>query len=483
LGYDPQHKGSLSLVTRITGAQALWDQGFTGQGVGVAVIDTGVTRVPGLDRPGQVIDGADLSFDSQEPTLQYSDAFGHGTAMASIIAGSDISSGVANSACKTCLGASAYTDTTKFVGVAPDSHIVNVKVGAFDGAVDVSQMIAAIYWVVDHRNDPGVNIRVLNLSYGTDSTQSPSIDPLVRAVEYAWNSGIVVVVAAGNEGKNAPTLATPATSPLVIAVGSTDSQDTVRIGDDKVSDFAQHGTLQRSVDFVTPGRSVLGLKVPGSFVDQNTTTGRAGTRFQRGSGTSQATATVSGLAALVISKFPTATPDQIKSFLRNAALPFKSTLDGKGWFLGTGEANVADAVGLLTLPVVVPSSGTLSNGLGSLEASRGSYHVSVDGVALTGEMDIFAQPWTPATTPMTWSGGMWNGARWSGDAWDGARWSGALWSGARWSAGSWDGARWSAMAWDGARWSGARWSGARWSSGTWDGARWSGLGWSDAAWE
>ena len=452
LGYDTNHKGSLSLITRITGAQAMWNAGYAGQGVGVAVIDTGVTAVQGLDQPGKVVNGVDLSFDLQDPSaVPFADSFGHGTHMAGIIAGSDVEPGTSSTDCEKCLGTSAYTDSTKFVGIAPEAHIVNVKVGAFDGAADVTQVIAAIRWVIDHRADPQFNIRVLNLSYGTDTLQSPAVDPLARAIEDAWDAGIVVVVAGGNEGKLATTLAMPASSPVAIAVGSTDSQDSVQVGDDKVSAFAQHGTPDRPVDFAAPGSSVISLKVPGSFVDRNTTSGRIGTRFQRGSGTSQSTAIVSGLAALLFSKFPTATPDQIKAFLRTTALPYKDTLSGKMWFLGQGEANVSKAAIAAELPAATRSTAH-STGLGSLEASRGSFHVFVNGIARTGEIDVFAQPWLPDAISTSWSADVWNGARWSGDVWTGARWSGARWTGAGWTAGVWDGARWT-----GARWSDAGW--------------------------
>ena len=79
LGYDPAETSSMSSITQIVGAQKMWNAGFTGAGVDVAVIDTGVARVPGLNATGKVIDGPDLSFDSLEPTLVYTDAFGHGT--------------------------------------------------------------------------------------------------------------------------------------------------------------------------------------------------------------------------------------------------------------------------------------------------------------------------------------------------------------------------------------------------------------------
>jgi serine protease AprX len=226
---------------------------------------------------------------------------------------------------------------------------------------------------------------------------------------------------------------------------------------------------------------VISLKVPGSFVDENIKTGKVG-RFQRGSGTSQSTAVVSGLAALLFSKYPTATPDQIKSFMRTSALPLKIGLTDKGWFTGAGEASVAKAVTTATLPDA-PKAAILSSGLGSLEATRGTSHVGANGILLTGEIDIFGQPWTPATTALDWDGGTWNNTMWTGDSWDGARWTGARWTGARWTAGVWDGARWTSMNWDGARWTGARWTGARWTAGAWDGARWSGADFSDDGWD
>src|SRR5438093_8645645 len=109
--------------------------------------------------------------------------------MAGIIAGHDDN-----------VSASEYTNHDNFMGVAPDARIVNVKVASASGATDVSQVIAAIDWVVQHRTDNGMNIRVLNLSFGTDGTQDYRVDPLAYAAEVAWRKGITVVVAAGNSG-------------------------------------------------------------------------------------------------------------------------------------------------------------------------------------------------------------------------------------------------------------------------------------------
>jgi serine protease AprX len=489
--------GSLNAIARMTGAQAMWDSGFTGQGVGVAVIDTGVARVAGLDRNGKVIDGPDLSFDSQNPRLVNVDGFGHGTHVAGIIAGSDVATGKVSGTCSSCTGASAYSDTTKFVGIAPDARILNVKVGAYDGAVDVSQVIAGIDWVVQHRNDNGMNVRVINLSYGTQSLQSADVDPLAYAVEQAWRAGIVVVAAGGNDGESVAGLADPAYSPAVISVGTIDPMGTLTPSDDVVPAFAQHGTAQRGIDVSAPGISVMSLRVPNGFVDQNVSTGKVGTRFQRASGTSQSTAVVSGLVALLLSKFPSATPDQVKAILMGSAASIAQVDSNRREFAGAGLANLG-AVATGTLSGLLNLVGSLlaptpSNGLGSLEKARGNYHVLSYGRELRGEVDIFSRPWVALTMTLatrlqlSWLGGSWNGSVWTKSALLGTNWSPAAWAGSDWSGARWSGARWSDESWDGARWSGARWSdvswsGARWSDSGWEGARWSGARWSDASW-
>src|SRR3954470_12016423 len=198
-GYDPAaDMNSMYNTTSYSGAAAWWDAGYTGAGVDVALIDTGVTPVSGLNGPGKIIYGPDLSLESQAPNLRRLDTNGHGTFMAGLIAGHD----AALSAPYSDAPASAYR------GMAPDARIVSVKVGVADGGVDVSQVIAAINWVIQHRNDNGLNIRVLNLSFGTNSLQDYVLDPLAYAAEQAWNKGIVVVAAGGNTGfqadRNAP---------------------------------------------------------------------------------------------------------------------------------------------------------------------------------------------------------------------------------------------------------------------------------------
>ncbi|MFZ0161569.1 MAG: S8 family serine peptidase, partial [Kineosporiaceae bacterium] len=507
LGYDPADTGSLSSTTQIVGAQAAWAKGYTGAGIDVAVIDTGVAPVPGLNAAGKVITGPDLSFDAPGAATPGLDGFGHGTFMASLIAGRDASVTTSAAGCTTCLNSSGYSDTTAFVGVAPDARIVNVKVGAADGATDVSQVIAAIDWVTQHAHDPGLNIRVLNLSFGTDSTQSYQLDPLAQAAEQAWKHGIVVVAAAGNEGLRAGSLASPAYDPYLLAVGGDDTMGTLPTKDDRVPDFAQHGTLARPVDVIAPATHLLGLRVPGSFIDTlAANTGQVGARFQRGSGTSEAAAIVSGLAALLVQQHPEATPDQIKALIRDGATelsPITDTtkLDAIASSLKLTAAQYATVVdtinisysgqGIATVGTaleaplpVTKQTAAASTGTGTLEASRGGTHVVNNGVTLTGEKDIFGRAFSSKAmaaaqvSGTAWTGGKWNGSRWSGDGWSGSRWSSTTWAGTDWAGSRWSGSRWSGMAWDGSRWSGTGWSGSRWSGQEWAGSRWSSSTWS-----
>ncbi|MDJ0959607.1 MAG: S8 family serine peptidase, partial [Acidimicrobiia bacterium] len=172
--------GTLYKTARFIFANKMWAAGYTGDGIDIALIDSGVVPVAGLTAPGKVINGPDLSFESQAPNMQYLDTFGHGTHLAGIMVGLDPDVEVGN-------GEDLYEDAgDHFVGIAPEARLVSLKVADANGAVDVTQVIAAIDWVVQHRNDNGMNIRVINLSFGTDSLQDYQIDPLSFAVENAW---------------------------------------------------------------------------------------------------------------------------------------------------------------------------------------------------------------------------------------------------------------------------------------------------------
>jgi serine protease AprX len=349
----------------------------------------------------------------------------------------------------------------------------------------VSQVLAAIDWVVQNRRSGDLNIRVLNLSFGTDGIQDYRLDPLTFAVEVAWRAGIVVVAAGGNEGFGNSRLNNPAYDPFIIAVGADDPRGTAGSGNDTVPAFSARGD-SRGVDFVAPGRSVVSLRVPGSYLDQTQPQGRVSDRFFRGSGTSQAAAVASGAVALLLQQRPTLTPDQVKYILRESTAPLPS------------ETSVAKGKGLMSIsralfhPTPTGSAHVQTwepaTGLGTLQASRGSLRLTDDGVALTGEADIFGRTfssdvWAPKSASLSsWTGGEWMGSSWTGSSWTGSSWTGSSWTGSSWTGSSWTGSSWTGSSWTGSSWTGSSWTGSSWTGSSWTGSSWTGSSWTGSSW-
>ena len=381
------------------------DTVLTGSGIDVAVIDTGVNAL-GVE---QLIDGPDLSFDALEDNLRFRDLHGHGTNMAAIIANSG----------------------GNHDGVAPGSRIVNVKVGAANGAVDVSQVIAGIDWAVQNRNANGMNIRVINLAYDRDADVDYTTDPLTRAVENAWHSGIVVVVAGGNDGRGMFRLGNPAIDPYVIAVGASESSGNSW----KVPAYSTSGDGVRDPDLVAPGSSILSIGVGGSYLAEThawaTCVDDDGLLYLRGSGTSQAAAVVSGAVAVLLEQRPDLAPDQVKALLTGTA----TDLDQHTILQGNGMLNLGAALSAATPSAAdAAQTFTTASGTGSLEDSRGSAHVGDEGDQLTGEMTAFGGDFDSAAHAAAQDAGTtWTDQTWSGGTWSGGTWSGATWSGGTWS--------------------------------------------------
>jgi serine protease AprX len=481
--------GSLASITGVIGAARLWAQGVTGKGVDVALIDSGVVPVDGLRTPGKVVLGPDLSLEAQQcdstgaacsdSPANGLDGYGHGTAMAGIIAGRD-------DAAPSRLDASS--GSTNFLGVAPDARIVSVKVADAGGSSDVSQVIAGIDWVVQHRTADGLNIRVLNLSFGTDSAQGYLLDPLAYAAEVAWRAGIVVVVSAGNTGASNGRLADPAIDPYVLAVGAEDSGGTQGLSDDTIPSWSQRGDGVRNPDLVAPGAAVVSLRAPGSLLDTGYPAARVGSRFFRGSGTSQAAAVASGAVALLLQRYPNLTNDQVKAMLTSTArrLPAADPV-GQGHGLLTALGAMG---GTPPLAVLAAQTWTPATGLGSLAGSRGSMQTRVGGVPLTGETDVTGQAWLgPVWAPSaaagaTWNGGRWNGAAWFGHGWNADHYAGQAWSGTSWVSAPWaaDGSGSTATTWSGVTWSASMWAASMWAGDNWDASMWAASMWASSMW-
>jgi serine protease AprX len=482
-GYDKGDDGAPYVAAMSIGAPLAWVRGFTGKGIDVALIDTGLVPAPEL--AGRVINGPDLSFESQSDALRYMDSYGHGTHMAGLIAGRDPR-----------WGQGQVAEDTHFTGMAPDARIVSVKVANFNGTTDVSQVLAAIDWVVQHRKSGDLNIRVLNLSFGTDGTQDYRLDPLTYAAEVAWRAGIVVVAAAGNSGFGNDRLNNPAYDPFVIAVGADDTKGSIGVANDRVPDFSSRGT-SRNVDVIAPGKSMISLRAPGSFLDDAYPGARIGSRYFRGSGTSEAAAVTSGAVAVLLQARPSLTPDQVKYLLRQSAADLPKE-NGVAEGEGLVRVDKAIAAQLPASAAAYTQTWEPATGTGSLDGARGSLHLEDGGVVLEGEKDVFGQDfstsnWAAASAAgSSWTGGSWMGqqltgdgfcsASWTGRAWAGSSWTGSSWTGSSWTGSSWTGKTWTGSSWTGSSWTGSSWTGSSWTGSSWTGSSWTSNSWSGAGW-
>jgi serine protease AprX len=458
-GWSSTTGNQVSDVAKIIGSEGT---GLDGTGVGIALIDTGVIPVPGLPA-SRLVNGPDLSFDAQAPHLRYLDEYGHGTHLAGIMVGDD--------------------PTVGLKGIAPKAKLTSIKVAAAGGVVDVTQVIAALNWVVQHKNDdPAYPIRVVELAYGTNSKANASTDPLYFAAENAFRNNIMVVVAAGN-GTTA--LRNPATDIFMFSVGSANTKGTLSQSDDAVSTFTSISSSV-DVDVVAPGEGIVSLRNPGSGIDVAYPGARVGESLFRGSGTSQSSAVVAGAAALLFQKYPNATPIQMMHWIRGTVKPLTGTNSSYIY----GELNVANA-----LRAGMPNyngTGSFSSGLGSFEAARGSLHVVHNAATLSGSSDIFGSfnnsSWVSAVNnKRSWIGGVWMGHRLAGDGWTGTSWASKTWAGGTWSGNDWAGQTWQDASWYGRYWSGrywssGDWSGRYWSSTTWQADNFSANGWSSDSW-
>jgi serine protease AprX len=404
-------------------ASALHAAGITGAGVGIAIIDTGVT--PGRDLAGRVVGGVDISGGGEDDP--HNDEYGHGTFLAGIAAGDGTAS------------------NGKFAGIAPGAHVVPVKIAGADGAANVSHVLAAIEWTVGHADT--YDIGVLNLSLGTDSTQTRLLSPLNYAVERAWDSGIVVVVSAGNHGaEGAGRIPKPADDPLVITVGAIDANGTRKTSDDTVADYSSRGpSIADGIvkpDIVAPGSHLVATKAHGSTVDTGFPEAHIRKDYMRGSGTSFAAAVTSGAVALLRQAHPDWTPDQIKGAITSTAAPGPV---GDRNVDGHGTLDVA-AAAALTEPPVANAGIERSSGLGLLAADRGTLQTEIlldpilgTVLLLDGEITAQNQVWDAVTyTTSEWNGSNWYGSNWYGSNWYGSNWYGSNWYGSNWYVGSWE---------------------------------------------
>src|SRR5437899_9589035 len=332
---DSRLSGALDETAAAVNAKAAWQSGWDGTGIGVAVIDSGITAHP--DLYGTTGSGGELRILYSQDFVGggTNDYYGHGEHVAGIIAGSGKDSNY-----------STYTRT--FKGIAPNANLINLRVLDQNGQGTDSGVISAIQVAISVQNK--YHIRVMNLSLGRQVFESYKQDPLCQAVEAAWKAGIVVVAAAGNYGRDNSmgtegyaTITSPGNDPYIITVGAMKTEGKIGRANSLIASYSSKGpTLLDHVvkpDIVAPGNRVVSLRAPAvwnpatgqyiyealppaypqnlvffsyyqpAFSSSNISTASV---YYFLSGTSMATPVVSGAAALLIQSQPKITPDQVK---------------------------------------------------------------------------------------------------------------------------------------------------------------------------
>ncbi|NLI91625.1 MAG: S8 family peptidase [Peptococcaceae bacterium] len=297
---DRKVRALLDIARSAIKADVLHSQAIKGEGITIAVVDTGI--YPHQDLLGRIKAFKDFVKNKTNP---YDDN-GHGTHCAGDAAGDGAASN------------GLYT------GIAPKASLVGVKVLDRMGSGSLSSVMSGIQWCID--NQKLLNINVLSLSLGSSATVPAADDPMVKAVEAAWDAGIIVCVAAGNEGPDEKTISSPGISPKVITVGAMDDENTKERVDDQAADFSSRGpTVDGLVkpDVISPGVNIVSLRSPNSYLDKLNKANRVANNYFSLSGTSMATPICAGVAALILQVHPDLLPDDVKKKLMETAENWK----------------------------------------------------------------------------------------------------------------------------------------------------------------
>lgn len=278
---------------------------YTGKSIGIAVLDTGIYPHEDFIFPSNRI-AAFKDFVHHHKNAY--DDNGHGTHVCGIIAGN------------------GYHSQGKYAGIAPEAHLIVGKILDSDGNGAISTILNAIRWIIDHRQD--YNIRILNISVGSESTEiDEEKSILVQSVNAAWDNGIVVVVAAGNNGPRRMSVTSPGISRKVITVGSSDDHKAILLGGSRIHHYSGRGPTKHLIpkpDLVAPGSGILSCAPP----SYNNSIG-----YTIRSGTSMATPLVSGGAALLLEKHPQMSNEEVKYLLQTTATDLNLPKNQQGYGL------------------------------------------------------------------------------------------------------------------------------------------------------
>ncbi|WP_167957873.1 S8 family peptidase [Anaerosporobacter faecicola] len=304
----------------IVHAKAAYERGIYGNGIGVAVVDTGIMSHMDFIADGNRI----VAFkDVIHGRVDLYDDNGHGTHVSGIIGGNGVAS------------------DGKYMGIAPKCNIISVKALNYKGNGNVSDVLSAFEWIIE--NQKKYNIRIVNISVGSTSEEASEDSNLVVGVDDLWDRGFVVVVAAGNNGPGPRTISMPGISRKVITVGASDDNVSVEVFGTRTIDYSGRGPTPACIkkpDVVAPGSNIVSCCPPGSESHGNRGLlfGRArnepyGKMYTNKSGTSMATPIVTGAMALLLSAYPDMTNREVKIRIKNSSTDMGLLHQQQGWGL------------------------------------------------------------------------------------------------------------------------------------------------------
>jgi serine protease AprX len=376
---------------------AVWSRttaGLTGAGVTVAVLDTGVN--PFHD---DIKNKVYPVFVNPQAT-GYLDELGHGTHVIGIINGR------------------SFGD--QYVGIAPDTRVISVKIADDKGAALESDMLRGIQWVYENKDQYG--IKVVNLSLGAATPQSYKQSPIDAAVERLWQAGVTVVASSGNRGPDkGTTWYAPGNDPFVITVGCLDDNQTTKADDDSTCTFSSRGATQDGVakpELVAPGRRIVAplANLTADLATQYPDRVTADQAHIRLSGTSMSTPMVTGAAALLLQKYPYLKPNQLKWLLTSSSHTYKGQPDK------AGELDVSKALSMA--------------GGGLKEANQGLKLSPLLALAGGGSMLLGNSFWDNSF----WDNSFWDNSFWDNSFWDNSFWDNAYYDNSFWDNSFWDNA-------------------------------------------
>jgi serine protease AprX len=394
-GSDDLYSSLATIYPAADNTAKAWLAGQNGAGVGIAIIDSGVTPAPDFgSRLTQVrLDGQLGSID---------DTNGHGSLVAGIAAGS--------------------SPDGRFVGIAPGANLYAINVNR-SGAVYSSDVIAGLKWVLD--NAHAYNIRVVNLSLTETTPSSYKQSSLDLAVERLWASGVVVVTAAGNLGSLPGSVDyAPANDPLALTVGAVDTRDTIGVDDDVTASFSSGGvTLDgfAKPELLAPGRHIASILPAGTTLALQAPLGNwVAPGYASISGTSFSAPQAAAAAAILFQLHPDWSPDAVKGVLVKKAHSLKNT--------SLRGLDVTNAAGT--------SSPVLANqGVPALVCAPGS--VCLSGSTIASNWN--SSSWTASSwTSSSWVASSWNSSSWTSSSWVSSSWVSSSWVSSSWTSGSWD---------------------------------------------